>query len=64
MTTWIPINEKLPPEDHDVLVCTGAREVTVAVRFGKDWLRLIQAGSKYLENVEFWADLPGPPPAG
>jgi hypothetical protein len=60
MTTWIDVNDELPPEDEDVLVCSRQKEVTVAVRFGTEWLNLIQSSSKYVDVI-FWMHFPAPP---
>lgn len=60
MTTWTDVNDALPPEDEDVLVCSATRKVTVAVRFGTEWLNLIQSSTKYVD-VRYWAKFPEPP---
>lgn len=59
MTEWISVSEKLPPENHSVLVWTESNDTYMAFLMDRDFHR--SGDCSMLDNVLFWQPLPPPP---
>lgn len=53
---WIPVSERLPKEDEDVLICTPHRGVTVAYYSTMNWFD--EAGDVLYFKPIAWMPLP------
>lgn len=57
---WISVDERLPDDDHDVLVLTAGNQQEVA--WYHSWLKCWHWGrDERLPNVTHWRPLPPPP---
>lgn len=54
---WIPVEERLPVDDTDVIVCKSDGIINIAFWSGDAWMSL---DSNYTLNVFAWMPLPEP----
>ena len=54
VSKWTSVDEKLPENDNNVLICTKGGIVTVSKYLGDRW-------KTYNSSIEYWMPLPAPP---